>query len=133
MNSVFTTGFIKSLMGWLQSLINSLIGLIGGSEGGSLLTWLAAHWKGLLIFLILAGCAVNVVVYLVRWRPQWWWFAKKRMVIDDTILEPKKKRPAPRVKPSSIVPIHDRKKAPRGKGADDEDDDGFMTPKRKKS
>lgn len=121
MNNILTTGFIETLMGWLQSLMNSLIGLIGGSEGGSLLTWLASHWKGLLIFLFAVGCGVNIFIYLVRWRPQWWWFAKKRMVIDDSILTPKK-RPVPRVKPSSIVPIHTKETAKKD----------LMTPKKKK-
>ena len=129
MNSILTTGFIETLMGWLQSLMNSLISLIGGSEGGSLLKWLASHWKGLLVFLFIVGCGVNVFIYLVRWRPQWWWFARKRMVIDDSILTPKKKS-APKVKPSSIVPIH-AKEAGK-KDLMDTDDDDLMTPKKKK-
>lgn len=132
MSNIVSTGFIKGLLSWFQHLVNSIISLISGSEGGSLISFLARYWKGILVILFVIGCSVNLIVYLIRWRPQWWWFAKKRMIIDDSILEPRAKKKNA-VKPSTIVPIR-KNTAKKPKPADlfDTDDDDLMVTKKRK-
>ncbi|MBR3928722.1 MAG: hypothetical protein IKJ65_06960 [Clostridia bacterium] len=82
-NNGFAADFLQILLGWLQSLFNSVWALFSGGSGGSLLRWFSENWLGLLVALLIAGVVTDVVVYLFRWRPFWWWFRKKRLVIDD--------------------------------------------------
>lgn len=132
MKSVVTAGFIKGLLSWLQYLVNSLIGLIGGTEGSSLISFLARYWKGILVFLFIIGCGANIVIYMIRWRPQWWWFAKKRMIIDDSILEPKGRKKTA-VKPSTIVPVQKKKSSKPSRDLPGTDGGDLMEPKKKKT
>ena len=107
----FAGNVLQVLLGWIQSLFNGIWSLFSGGSGGSLLKWLSGQWISLLIFFLAAGIILDVVVYLLRWKPYWWWFRKKRLVIDDEILERKKpssKRPsknsAYRREPSTYIP-----------------------------
>jgi len=103
MNSpAFLSGVTEFFLSWFEGLINGVVATMsGGGSGSGLIKWLSANWLSLFTMLVIGGCVVNVIVYLIRWRPQWWWFAKKRMVVDDVILE----KPVHR-KPSTIVPKH---------------------------
>jgi len=110
-NSFNGGSIIESLLGWFRELFNALFGMITGSSGSGLLKWLMGSWKGLLIVLLIAGCSLNLIIHIIRWRPHWWWFAKKRMLVDDSIFEPKKRKksrsapsPVPKRRPSTIVP-----------------------------
>ena len=100
---------IEWLLGWFKALFNDLLALFSGSEGSSLLRWLAASWRHLLVTLVIIGVSANLIIYFVRWRPHWWWFGKKRPVIDDkAFMQPKKPRSTPSKRPSSIVPVRQR-------------------------
>ncbi|MBR6766836.1 MAG: hypothetical protein IKM02_02680, partial [Clostridia bacterium] len=47
------------------------------------LLWLSENWLKLLILLILVGVGVDLLVWLIRWRPYWVWFRKERVIIND--------------------------------------------------
>ena len=64
---------IEGLLGWLTGIVRSLWGLVTGTGSGGLPGWFSAHWKGLLIILCVLGVAVDVAVYLVRWKPYRGW------------------------------------------------------------
>ncbi|MBQ9408613.1 MAG: hypothetical protein IJU28_04380 [Clostridia bacterium] len=102
--------FVEWLLSFYQSAVNSLIEMLTGGHTDSALTWLMKSWKSLFILIVIAGTALNITVYFVRWKPHWWWFAKRRMVVDDALLarrKPAKSASPARRKPSTIVPRKD--------------------------
>lgn len=126
---------LNILLFWLNRLAKWALGLFDLSEGFSPLKWLANNWLGILIALLIIGLAVDLLVWLLRWRPHWIWFNKKRIIIDDDhffdgeelidsglydpalFAEKPVKRAAPKrgVVPSTIV-----KRVPRGERASDD-------------
>ena len=98
------------VLDWFQYFINSIIGFITGEgSSGGLPGLILSHWKGLLVITLLIGTAINLLIYVARWKPHWWWFAKKRMIVDDELVRPRGRKPAssfaaPVRKPSTIVP-----------------------------
>ncbi len=129
----FAGDVLEIMLSWFRALMNGVWSLFTGSGGGSLLSWLSGSWKSLLVILLTIGVVMDVVVYLLRWRPFWWWFRKKRMVVDDAILEPSAplpsaRRPSPsrRVQPSTRIPR--REGDVRREPEDESEDDLFMEP-----
>jgi len=80
-----STAVMNLMLGWLKGLANWVLSLfdLAGSTGFSPLAWLSEHWVGMLIVLLIAGVVIDLLVWLVRWRPHWVWFNKKRIVIND--------------------------------------------------
>lgn len=119
MNSSSGVSFLSSIVTWLlgfyQDAVHGIIEMLTGGQTEGLLMWLMKSWKSLFVMLVLGGIAVNVVVYVIRWKPYWWWFAKKRMVVNDELLgkrskartASKKPYRAHEAKPSTIVPRKD--------------------------
>lgn len=70
-------GWLKGVAGWVLKLFN-----LAGS-GGSPLLWLSQNWFKLLILLLVAGVAIDRVVWMIRWRPYWVWMRKKRIIVND--------------------------------------------------
>ena len=107
MSSQNVVSFFARLVEWALDLAQSLITPLSTKLLGSTSSFLSVSWKGLLIILLVGGTALNVIIYMQRWKPHWWWFAKKRMVVDDALVEKKQKRaadPAPVRKPSTYIP-----------------------------
>ena len=107
MSSQNVVSFFARLVEWALDLAQSLITPLSTKLLGSTSSFLSVSWKGLLIILLVGGTALNVIIYMQRWKPHWWWFAKKRMVVDDALVEKKQKRaadPAPARKPSTYIP-----------------------------
>ncbi len=80
------------LLSWFQYIVDSVISTLSGGTGSGFLNWLSTSWPALLAFFLIAGTALNIIIYVIRWRPHWWMFAKKRMIIDESLLEPEKRR-----------------------------------------
>lgn len=80
-----STAVMNVMFGWLKGVANWILGLfnLAGSGGFSPLAWLSENWLQLLIVLLVAGVVIDVIVWLLRWRPHWVWFNKKRIVIND--------------------------------------------------
>lgn len=80
-----STAVMNVMLGWLKGVANWILGLfdLAGSSGFSPLGWLAENWLQILIVLLIAGVVMDVLVWLLRWRPHWVWFNKKRIVIND--------------------------------------------------
>ena len=98
---------ISWLLSWFKYLFYDLSARLTGS-GSGLMSYVMQRWYRVLITLVVIGTAVNILMYLIRWRPHWWWFAKKRMVVDDSLFVPRKKKSAKPTekaakKPSTIV------------------------------
>ena len=116
----FFSRLVEGVLSWFQRLVNQFVNAVSNNSGRLLSGFLSVGWKGLLVILFLGGIALNVIIYIQRWKPHWWWFAKKRMVVDDGLVERRKKPAAGRQnasaggsskpKPSTYIPRRVRPK-----------------------
>ena len=74
---------VNIMLGWLKGLASWVLRLFNLSGGFSPLRFLANNWLQLLVILLIAGVAVDLLIWLIRWRPHWVWFRKKRVIIND--------------------------------------------------
>lgn len=81
----YSNAIVDTMLGWLKGFANWVLKLfnLAGSSGGSPLLWLSQNWLKLLVLLMVVGVAVDILVWLVRWRPHWVWFRKLRVIVDD--------------------------------------------------
>ena len=80
-----STAVMNIMLGWLKGVARWVLGIfdLAGSSAFSPLVWLADNWLALLIILMAIGVCMDMLVWLLRWRPYWVWFHKKRIVIED--------------------------------------------------
>lgn len=80
-----STAVMNLMLGWLKGVANWILGLfdLAGTAAFSPLKWLSENWLSTLVVLLIAGIVIDVLVWLLRWRPHWVWFNKKRIVIND--------------------------------------------------
>lgn len=81
--SGYTSAIVDTMLSWLKGLANWVLKLFNLSGGASPLKFLANNWLKLLILFLLIGVTVDLLVWLIRWRPHWVWFHKKRVIIND--------------------------------------------------
>lgn len=79
----YTNAIVDAMLGWLKGLASWVLKLFNLSAGFSPLRFLANNWLKLLIILLILGVTVDLLVWLIRWRPHWVWFHKKRVIIND--------------------------------------------------
>lgn len=79
----YSNAIVNAMLGWLKGLASWVLKLFNLSGGFSPLKFLADNWLKLLIFFLALGLAVDLLVWLIRWRPHWVWFHKKRVIIND--------------------------------------------------
>ena len=79
----YTNAIVNAMLGWLKGLASWVLRLFNLSGGFSPLKFLADNWLKLLIVLLAVGVALDLLVWLIRWRPHWVWFRKKRVIIND--------------------------------------------------
>lgn len=68
----FASSILSLLLSFTRSLANSALSLLHGAPDG-FVEWIGAHWIGLLVVLILSGLTIDMLVYILRWRPQYVW------------------------------------------------------------
>ena len=90
MNNISNVIF-SAFFSWLKSVIQMIYGAVTQPEHLSLLTFIANNWVLLLIILLVVGTAIDLTVYLFRWRPFEVWRSFFRRLIH---------RGKPRVKAS---------------------------------
>ena len=84
----FANTIFSILLGWVQSLVYTIWNAFTTDSGGSLFTWIAKHWMILGIILCVGGVAIDLLVYVVRWRPFRVWHSffhhrKQNMEAED--------------------------------------------------
>jgi len=79
----YSNAVVNAMLGWLKGLASWVLKLFNLSSGFSPLKFLADNWLQLLLFFLLLGVLLDLVIWLIRWRPHWVWFRKKRVVIND--------------------------------------------------
>ena len=80
-----STAVMNLMLGWLKGIANWVLSLfdLAGSTGFSPLAWLAENWLTALIVLLVTGVVMDLLIWLIRWRPHWVWFNKKRIIIHE--------------------------------------------------
>lgn len=78
-----TNAIVNAMLGWLKGLAGWVLKLFNLSAGFSPLKFLANNWLQILVVLLIAGVVIDLLVWLIRWRPHWVWFHKKRVIIND--------------------------------------------------
>ncbi len=68
------------LLGWTGSLFNGLWNLITNNSAG-FTGFLQRFWLPMIIILLLAGTAIDYIIWLIRWRPYYVWSSWLRRVI----------------------------------------------------
>jgi len=80
----YANAVVNVMLGWLKGLANWVLKLFNlAGSGGNPLLWLSENWLKLLIVLLVAGVAIDWLVWMIRWRPYWVWFKKKRIIVND--------------------------------------------------
>ena len=79
----YSNAVVNAMLGWLKGLASWVLKLFNLSGGFSPLKFLAENWLQLLIVLLVIGVTLDVLIWLIRWRPHWVWFKKRRVVIND--------------------------------------------------
>lgn len=79
----YANAIVDAMLGWLKGLAGWVLQLFNLSGGSSPLKFLADNWLKLLVLFLIIGVAVDLIVWLIRWRPYWIWFRKKRVLIND--------------------------------------------------
>lgn len=76
----FANTLFSVLLGWIQGTVSWLWQVIASADAGAWMTWVLDNWLALVILLCLAGLAVDLVVYLLRWQPYRVWRSFLRRV-----------------------------------------------------
>ena len=79
----YSNAIVNAMLGWLKGLASWVLKLFNLSGGFSPLKFLADNWLQLLIIFLVIGVVVDLLVWLIRWRPHWVWLHKKRVIIND--------------------------------------------------
>ena len=79
----YANAIVNAMLGWLKGLASWVLRLFNLSGGFSPLKFLADNWLKLLIVLLVVGVVMDLLIWLIRWRPHWVWFRKKRVIIND--------------------------------------------------
>ena len=69
----FANALFSVLLGWIQGTVSWLWNLIASADAGAWMNWVMNNWLPLLVLLCVAGLAVDLLVYLVRWQPYRVW------------------------------------------------------------
>lgn len=83
--SGYSNAIVDLMLGWLKGLANWVLRLfnLAGGTGGSPLLWLSRNWSKLLVFFLALGIILDILIWLIRWRPYWVWFRKERVIVND--------------------------------------------------
>lgn len=81
----YSNAIVDVMLGWLKGLANWVLRLfnLAGSARTSPLLWLSQNWLKLLIFFLIVGVGLDLIIWLIRWRPYWVWFRKERVIVND--------------------------------------------------
>ena len=76
--NAFANTLFSILLSWVKSLAQTVWNLVSGGGTGGFLVWLGDHWLPLVVVLCLCGVAVDLLIWLLRWRPDLVWRTKWR-------------------------------------------------------
>ena len=66
---VFSNTVFSILIGWLRTVAQSVWNAFTGKGGGGLLVWIGNNWIPIALFLCITGAGLDLIVYILRWKP----------------------------------------------------------------
>ena len=69
----FANSVFNLLIGWFSGVVATVWSALSSPDGGSFLKWLGNNWIPVALFICVAGIAVDVIIYIARWRPHKVW------------------------------------------------------------
>lgn len=69
----FARTLFRLLLGWVQTAMAWLWGLLTDADAGAWFRWMLEHWLALALALCIGGVLIDFVVYLIRWQPYRMW------------------------------------------------------------
>lgn len=79
----YVNAIVNATLGWLKAVASWVLKLFNLAGGANPLGWLSHNWLKLLILLMIIGVGMDILVWLLRWRPHWVWFKRKRIIVND--------------------------------------------------
>ncbi|MBQ9198402.1 MAG: hypothetical protein IJ157_14375 [Clostridia bacterium] len=71
----FANSLLHLLLSWMRALFGSLLSFAQDGSGG-IFAWLTGHWLPVAAVLLVLGITLDVIIYILRWRPQYVWRTK---------------------------------------------------------
>ncbi|MBR6524505.1 MAG: hypothetical protein IKT57_00880 [Clostridia bacterium] len=82
--NAFANTLFSLLLSWVKGLLQSVYGMFSSGNVGSFFVWLGDHWLGTVAFICVAGAAADLLVWLLRWRPDLVWRTKLRRLFRSS-------------------------------------------------
>ena len=82
MNS-FTNTILTLLLGWLRALLNAARDFVSSDSSTAFFNFFQNNWRVLFIILCIIGISLDIIVYIVRWRPQPLWRKRKAKPVRE--------------------------------------------------
>ena len=76
--NAFANTLFSLLLGWVKGLLQSVYGMFSGGKVSSFFVWLGDHWLGVVVVVCLAGAVADLIIWLLRWRPDLVWRTRLR-------------------------------------------------------
>ena len=80
MNS-FTNTVLTLMLGWLRTLLNAARDFISSDSSTAFFDFFRNNWRILFLVLCIGGFALDILVYLIRWRPSPIWSRRRARII----------------------------------------------------
>lgn len=86
----FAKSLFKLLFGWFEGLASNVWKTVSAPVNNGNVSIFGSYWLPLLILLCLVGITIDLLVYMIRWKPHWVWksslgrlLGKERMPLDN--------------------------------------------------
>ena len=76
MNS-FTNSILSLLLGWLRTLLNAARAFLSSDSGTVFFDFFRHNWRVIFLVLCAGGFALDIFIYLIRWRPSPIWIRRR--------------------------------------------------------
>ena len=80
--NAFANTLFSLLLSWVKGLAQSVWSMVSGGGAGSFFVWLGDHWLALVLVLCVAGVVIDLLVWLLRWRPDLVWRTRWRRLFS---------------------------------------------------
>ena len=79
--NAFSNSLFTFLFGWIRTLIEGAWNAAAEGRFSGFFSWLGDHWLPLAAFLCLCATALDLLIWLIRWRPYLVWKSALRRLV----------------------------------------------------
>lgn len=70
--SNFIHSMLELLLSWVKGVFSDIWSMLSG-DNGSFFAWMGRHWLSLVCVLLISGITLDLMIYILRWKPQRVW------------------------------------------------------------